>query len=203
MGFTANFGLEEILDGTINWNVIYNTNLATIDTEIGKALTKHSENLYVSPANTVVETGIATLDVLSNQAPRRRFNSLSLNGVACSVVLPEVMVVGASLAFKLHWVPATSAAGNVEWQIGGSVLQGGSVIGASEWALTNVSAAPGVANEITVNTVGTIIPSTHGGDQSTLVSFYVRRNAPSVSDTLGVEAQLLMIEIETKVKPHV
>lgn len=201
MGYTPNFGLEEILSGTINWEVIYNTNLASIDTELGKAQAKFTDNLYVSPIETIVESGIATLDVTNNHAPRRRFNSLSLNGVACSFLLPEVMVAGASIEFKLHWAPNSGAAGNVEWNLGGSVLQTGGVVGAVEWTLSKVSAAPGVADEVVVSTIGEVLPSTYGGDQSTVVSLYVRRNAPSGSDTLGAEAELLMIEIETKLKP--
>ncbi len=201
MGFTTNFGWEEILPGTINWEVIFNAVLASVDAEMYEAQGRTSAlyNDLVAPGEMVVETGIATLDALSNFLARRTFDAGIDEGVVFNVLLPETMIPGGTIGFNVRWMPTDSAAGNVRWLIAGQVITAGAVVGAADWTLTVDSAAPTTTNELVEQDMGDVTPSDFGGDQSTIIVCRIRREGTHANDTYGAVASLLGVEVETLV----
>jgi len=106
-------------------------------------------------------------------------------------IVPDNWISG-GFTVKVHWTQSATGAGNVRWQFYYLFRSANSSLIAAKTELAVTAAAPAVADQETITTIGTTAAPTAGQ----IVLMTLRRNAADSLDTLVDNVFMVGLELE-------
>ncbi len=147
-------------------------------------LTDRSRNVWLGATAWVLEQGTPVLAVHGSagalfQAPVWELDGTAREGVATVFLMPTDWNLG-TISFNIYWAPSDANTGNVFWDVvGAPIVDGSQIDDATVWTVQATSAAPGVAEQLTVLTTAAVTVTNTTG----LIRLNLVRYADLASDT--------------------
>ncbi len=152
-------------------------------------------NCWIPASAWTLEQGTPVLAVHGSagalfKAPVWELDGTAREGVATTFYMPDGWNSG-SITVNVYWAPATTAVGNVFWDVVvGSLAAGSQIDDATITSTQGTSGAPGVAEQLVIFTTAAFTPA------NPLVRFNLVRYSDLATDTFdGVDAWFLGMKI--------
>jgi hypothetical protein len=150
--------------------------------------------VFTAEHNQPTATAFATLDTRNSIAVLDFDDATDESAVFVSII-PEAASLGSGLKIRLHWMATTATSGNVVWDVSLERMTTDLDSDSFDTIASGTAAANGTSGILTVTEITlTTIDSVTAGDGFRLK---VTRDANNASDTMTVDAELVVCEVRS------